>query len=195
MATLDSVLTFVESVPSDGSDPSLRDGFVQMFNEEIPFEIRNQQSSEGPQQVGTLEAVRVKMLTLGQGSKLKNIRIELSSDNDLFFNYEVHIEEPRFNKLLEKHKLAVDYPEFPELLVRMLKDCIAQPQSNLAVFVVQIAPVLSCRLDFIQNLEYNFVELLSCIFEKTRDDILQEHIKYRYSAVKVQCSVNCLFPF
>lgn len=125
------------------------------------------------------------MLAVGTGPKLKNIRIELSNDNDLFFNYEMHIEEPLFNTLQEKHKLAVDYPEFPAFIVELLNDCIRQPQSNLAVFVVQLAPTFSCRLDFIQNMDYEFVELLSCTMSKTPEHILQEHIKYRYGAVKV----------
>lgn len=39
-------------------------GFHVIYDREVPFELRVQESSEGPQQVGTLEAIKVKMLVL-----------------------------------------------------------------------------------------------------------------------------------
>lgn len=56
---MDSVLTYVESLPQDETDPSLRDGFTQLFENEIPFEIRNQQSAEGPQQVVSVTCLNI----------------------------------------------------------------------------------------------------------------------------------------
>ena len=45
----------------------------------------------------------------------------------------------------------------------MLNSCIKEPHSHLAVFVMQHnAEERAARLDFIQNMEYKFVELMSC---------------------------------
>ena len=58
--------------------------------------------------------------------------------------------------------------------------------SHLAVFVI-----LSdgrARLDFIQNMEYKFVELLSATFVRSSDEVVRQHITYRYNALKV-CAV------
>lgn len=40
------------------------DGFRIIYDREVPFELRVQESAEGPQQVGTLEAIKVKVLML-----------------------------------------------------------------------------------------------------------------------------------
>ena len=43
-------------------DPSLADGHNVVFDREAPFELRIQDPNSGPQEVGTLEAIRVKIL-------------------------------------------------------------------------------------------------------------------------------------
>lgn len=35
-----------------------------IYDREVPFELRVQEAGDGPQQVGTLEAIKVKVLTL-----------------------------------------------------------------------------------------------------------------------------------
>ncbi len=40
------------------------------------------------------------------------------------------------------------------------------------------------RLDFIQNMEYKFIELLSCDFVASPEETVRQHITYRYNAVK-----------
>jgi hypothetical protein len=45
-------------------DPSLSEGHTVVFDREAPFELRIQDPNSGPQEVGTLEAIRVKILTI-----------------------------------------------------------------------------------------------------------------------------------
>jgi len=47
-------------------DPSLAEGHQVLYDREAPFELRIQDPNSGPQEVGTLEAIRVKILTLGE---------------------------------------------------------------------------------------------------------------------------------
>ena len=42
------------------------------------------------------------------------------------------------------------------------------------------------RLDFIQNMSYKFVELLSCNFARSPDELVRQQITYRYNALKVR---------
>jgi hypothetical protein len=42
----------------------------------------------------------------------------------------------------------------------------------------------TARLDFIQNIEYKFIELLSLDFMTTPDDIVRKQISFRYNAIK-----------
>jgi len=42
----------------------------------------------------------------------------------------------------------------------------------------------SARLDFIQNIEYKFLELLSLDFYNSPDDTVRKQISFRYNALK-----------
>ena len=42
-------------------DPSVADGFRVIYDREVPFELRLQESAEGPNDVGTLEAIKVRV--------------------------------------------------------------------------------------------------------------------------------------
>ena len=44
----------------------------------------------------------------------------------------------------------------------------------------------TARLDFIQNIEYKFIELLSIDFVNSPDDTVRKQIAYRYNAVKAK---------
>ena len=69
-------------------DPSLEGGFKIQFDREIQIELRLQDSNQANSDaVGTLEAIRVKLLTLGDQQNLQILKIELTSESDLFFNY------------------------------------------------------------------------------------------------------------
>lgn len=110
------------------------------------------------------------------------IRLELSSEADLFFHYAYSIDEHDFPELQEQQKLMIDFPHFATVLIRMLNSCIADPNLNLAIFTEDVEN--SARLDFIQNMEYKFVELLSCGCTKLPEELIQRHITFRYNSVK-----------
>ncbi len=44
----------------------------------------------------------------------------------------------------------------------------------------------SGKLDFIQNFEYKFIELLSLDFLTSSDDTVRKHIAYRYNILKTK---------
>lgn len=75
-------------------DPSIADGYRVIYDREVPFELRLHEAN-APQQVGTLEAVKAKVLVLGDEHSLQSIRVELSSEADLFFHYMHVIDEVR----------------------------------------------------------------------------------------------------
>lgn len=59
--------------------------------------------------------------------------------------------------------------------------------SFIAVFVMQKDG--TARLDFIQNIEYKFLELLSLDFANSQDDIVRKQIAYRYNSLKTKLSL------
>jgi len=76
----------------------------------------------------------------------------------------------------------IDFPDYASVLCRSLNSAIKDPHSYLAVFVMHSDG--HARLDFIQNMEYKFVELLSCNFMRTPEAAVRERISYRYNTVK-----------
>lgn len=163
-------------------DPSLADGHRVLYDREVPFELRIQDPSSGPQEVGTLESIRVKLLLLGEDAAPQHIKVELTSENDLFFHYIHSVDEAGFRVMQDSQKLMIEFAEFPTILVRMLNSCIKEPHSFLAVFIMRRDG--QARLDFIQNIEYKFIELLSCDFMASTEEMVRQQITYRYTAVK-----------
>ena len=82
-------------------DPSIADGYRVIYDREVPFELRLYEQN-APQQVGTLEAVKAKVLVLGDEHNLQSIRVELSSEADLFFHYMHVIDEAGFLAIQEQ---------------------------------------------------------------------------------------------
>mmetsp|Transcript_82618 Transcript_82618/g.242449 ORF Transcript_82618/g.242449 Transcript_82618/m.242449 type:complete len:251 (-) Transcript_82618:160-912(-) len=163
-------------------DPSLAEGHRVVYDREVPFELRVQDAEAGPQEVGTLEAIKCKILALGDEQAPQHFRIELTSENDLFFHYTHGVDEHGFRSMQEHQKLMIDFHEYASVVMKMLNNCIKEPHSYLAVFVMQRDG--QARLDFIQNMEYKFVELLSCDFVASSEEVVRQQITFRYNGVK-----------
>lgn len=154
----------------------------------VPFEVRNSNSADpNRQQGGTLELIRVKILTLGPDEAPTAIRMELSSEVDLFFHYMHAVDERAYSKIQDSQKLMVDMADYPSVLVRMLNACIKEPHINLGIFTM--LSDTEARLDFIQNMEYKFVELMYCACVRSPEEIVQQHITFRYNSLKQKLSV------
>ncbi|CAN0374207.1 unnamed protein product [Ectocarpus sp. 8 AP-2014] len=124
----------------------------------------------------------VSLTPQGDDAAPQSVRVELSSEADLFFHYTHSIDDASFQVMQEEQKLMVEFQDYPNVLIRMLNNCIKEPHSHLVVFVMQHD--VNARLDFIQNMEYKFVELMSLQYTRSAEDIVQHQITYRYNAMK-----------
>ena len=103
---------------------------------------------------------------------------QLTSENDLFFYYLHNLDDEGFKLIQKSQRLTVTYNEYPSVLIRMFNNCIKEPHGHLAVFFMQRDG--SARLDFIQNMEYKFVELMSLNYIAAADDLArsqQQHCR------------------
>ena len=168
-------------------DPALSEGHKLFYEREVPFELRIQENEGGPQEVGTLEAIKVKILVLGDEGIIETVRVELTSENDMFFHYTHNLNEDGFKVVQEDQKLMIEFVDYSNILIKMLNSCIKEPHSFLAVFIMQRDG--SARLDFIQNMEYKFVELLSMDFSASSEEVIRQQITFRYNAVKSKLAI------
>eukprot|EP00923_Selenidium_pygospionis_P011862 GHVN01020275.1.p3 GENE.GHVN01020275.1~~GHVN01020275.1.p3 ORF type:complete len:222 (-),score=24.08 GHVN01020275.1:1247-1912(-) len=180
--TPDDFLSRFDFSGIDEMDPSIKDNHRIVYDRECPLELRMQHLQKGPQEIGSLEPVRAKILLLGDEGSPEHLRVELSCENDLFFRYDHSVDDNSFRQLQEGQKLMVDFSQYAAILIKMFNSCIKEPHSFLAVFIMQNNG--AARLDFIQNIEYKFVELLCCDFVQAREDAIRQHISFRYNAVK-----------
>ena len=156
-----------------------------LYDRECPFELRMMETSDESPEIGTLEAIKVKILVLTEeDDSVSRIRVELSSEGDIFFYYAHEMDETGFRLVQEQQKLMVDFDEYPNVMIKMLNDCIKEPHSHLAVFVM--ARDGNGHLDFIQNMEYKYIELLSANFKRCPDDVARAQIAYRYRVIKAK---------
>lgn len=175
-------LTHFDFSAIDEMDPSLADGHLILYEREVPCELRMQEGSKAPQDVGRLEPIRVKVLILGEETNPQEVRIETSSDNDLFFHYSHVVDEKAFRQMQQSQKLMIDFADYSQVLMKMLNSCIREPQSFLAVFIMETSG--KGRLDFIQNMEYKFIELLSCDFLQSSEEVIRQQMSFRYNSLK-----------
>lgn len=98
------------------------------------------------------------------------------------------VDEKEFLKIQENQKLVVDFIDYATVLIRMLNACIKEPHIHLAILTI-FTDNNNGRLDFIQNMEYKFVELMYCNCIRSPEDFVQNHITYRYNAMKQKLNV------
>ncbi|KAL0053224.1 hypothetical protein WJX82_002721 [Trebouxia sp. C0006] len=166
----------------DELDPSLAEDFKLFAEREVPCELRSD-AGRLSSDTGSVEAIRVRILVRGSQPELEAVRVELTSESDLFFHYTHTIGPAAFRQhVQEAQKLMVDFNDYPSVFLRMLSSCIQEPQNHIAVLLME--PSGNARMDFIQNMEYKFVELLSCQFQASSEEQIKQQVTYRYNAVK-----------
>lgn len=178
----------------EGLDPSLADGFKISYEREIPLEIRacldSKSSSAAFNDANSrpnVESIKVKLLVLGSNDSPTVVRLELSSEADLFFHYMHIIDESAFREIQHSQKLMVDFADYPNVLIRMLNACVREPHIHLGLF--SLLSENEASLNFIQNMEYKFVELMSCNCTQSPAEVIQNQITYRYNSMKQKVSI------
>lgn len=167
-------------------DPSLAEGFRLVYDREVPFEVRPA-NAQAPAEVGALEGIKVKVVVLGEENSITSLRVELSSEADLFFHYTCVINNAGFDQLREDQKLMCEFREFSVTLLKMLNRCIKEPQTYLAVLLLQGNG--EATLELIQNMEYKFVELLVLPLRESPQGIIRSHITYRYNSIRSRLAI------
>lgn len=107
-----SLLTSFDFSEIEELDPSLEGGFNVIYDRECPIEMRLQEGDEVPQQVGSLESVKAKILVLGADNDPKQVRIEVRSESDLFFHYTHTMDEVTFRAVQDDQKLMMGQFKF-----------------------------------------------------------------------------------
>lgn len=147
------------------------------------MEVRSESGDDLLPNEGTNELIKVKISIQREDmTTIRAVRMELSSEEDLFFHYIHYITEQTFPGLREDQGLMIQFTDYiPQVLVPTLTSCISEPKLNLAVFTMSSAT--EARLNFFQNL-YKKVEILNLSLERCSSAYVQAQISYRYNIMK-----------
>ena len=135
---------------------------------------------------------------------LNALRIELSSENDLYFFYTCVINNMGFLQLREDQRLMCDFGEFSNSLVRNFNNCIREPHHFLSVLIIEESGMnnsgptgmdpAQCRgdiatLELIQNINFKFVDLLLLPFRKGNEDDIKAQLTSKYHSIRSQLNL------
>ena len=171
---------YLEDLP-EPIDPSLKNGHRLIMVQRIPIELRIQEEGQ-PSQVGKMVDIDCKLLALYRGKTLSEVRLEITTEADLFFNYSHYLNADNFRGTQQDHKLLVNLNDYPDMLQRLLVNCANKPQEFISIFTMRRNGW--ARLDFVQNLKCKFLELLTCDFIISKQDEIRENVMYRFEHTK-----------
>lgn len=164
------------------ADPSLADGSRLVYDREVPCELRAMRGNESS--AGSLEHMKVKVLTSGEERNLSNIRIEVTTEADIFFHYTCIINDQGFVRLREDQNLVCEFSEFLMTLLKMFNRCIRDQGRFIAALL--LGEDGSANLEFVENLEYKLVSVLQLPFRASPPEVVREQAQYRYSAARAR---------
>ena len=103
-------------------DPSISGGFKSIFDQELNFHIRfiekDVQSSE---EYNSLEPLKLRLLITGDISQPQQFRIEITSENDIFFQYTHSCNAQSFEAIKENQALNIEFNEYPRVCLKSFK--------------------------------------------------------------------------
>lgn len=164
-------------------DPSLSDGSRLLFDRELPAHIRFEDS---PEQNEIIENVRVRILLQGLETKPAGVRVEVTSESDLFFVFIHAVNPTTFENVKESQHLNSDFKGYPNIIIKALNRC--QNTDQCALFFV-VRSDGSGLLSIIQFNEYKNVELLGLECEPGPEEFVRQHVAYQYGALKSKTSM------
>ena len=166
----------------ESKDPSLIDGFKIVYNKEIPMDLKLKLKDE-EKDIALFELIRCKILSDSiDNESPKRIKIELSSEKDLFFHYTNIVDENTFLDMKKKQKLTIDFSEYCNLIENICENCINSPDSYIGVFLIQKEGL--SKLQFVKSSDFKFLELLILEFKCSSDEIINKHMIYRFTQLK-----------
>ncbi|CDR94190.1 hypothetical protein, conserved [Babesia bigemina] len=108
------------------------------------------------------------------------VELEITSESDLFFNYIHRVTRDDYDVICKRQRLTAEFADYADTLSRMILSCI-ESESFLAFIFLNGG---EGTLQFVQNADYKFIELLECNLQRANEFRIVENITYRYNTLK-----------
>lgn len=113
------------------------------------------------------EQLRAKVLVEGDIKHPSGLRIELTSDSDLYFNFQHSTNEQEFRSIKEKQNFYIEFKEYPGVILKNLQKAEKEPQTYVLIFT--IFTDFDGNFTIIQRTEFKNYEILAFDFRKSPD--------------------------
>ncbi|OHT06542.1 hypothetical protein TRFO_25432 [Tritrichomonas foetus] len=181
-------------LPQIPGDPSLHfdkevDRYMQtfyydlFFEKEINLEFRNFENNESLSRV-----VRIRIMTYRDDMVLKQIRLEILDDSDLYFFVESIFDEEKFEQMKNDAQLLIDFDSFPEEIRDLIEDSQINDSESQIVFIEENDG--SGVMEFLQILELKSVEVFKINFVPSDPEFIQLQVQYRFNQLYGQLAKN-----
>ena len=177
----------------DAQDPSLIEGYKIIYEKELPMDLKIE-NKKGKKNICSYEGIIFKILTIQSSSESIpiHIRIELYSENDIFFHFTSLVDEEIFKVMKEKQFLTIEYKDFIVLVEELCDNCLNNPEIFTINFIMKKNG--EARLEITKKLDVKYIDLLKIEFINSSDDYIVKQMMYRYGSLKSKLDYykNCI---
>lgn len=130
-------------------DPMLDSGAYKVgFHRLCPFEVR-QKDPEG-KEFGARDMLTVRIMCLPNCEEYTDMKIEISSEADLYMVYECKLNEQKFERLRKLQNLNFGFSSLLPMLIKQLTRCDKFPEQYLLVLYLNLT---TChQLTLVENI-------------------------------------------
>ncbi len=132
-------------------DPALGECSQVIYNSEHTFMIRIQEKPETVQVLKEPEMLRVKVMVEYEHGFAKNLKIELTSDTEMYFNFIFECNDWEFKRIKANQNFFIEFREYPDFILKNF-DRLTISDNFLASFT--IFSETEGRLDLIRKSEF-----------------------------------------
>lgn len=122
-------------VSKEMRDPALEENSQVIYNSEHTFSIKIQEKPETVQVLKEPELLRVKMMVQYEHGFPKNLKIELTSDTEMYFNFIFECNDWEFKRIKANQNFFIEFREYPDFILKNLQK-LASSDSFLAFFTI-----------------------------------------------------------
>lgn len=185
------LLTFIDRQVIDDEDPATQGGHhvshecdLNMIVQLKPNKFTQPDVTDF---VGTLESselMHLRILIRGDEQdpeSIGSIKLELTSEEDIFFNYVCFLNEDMVNGLIQEQGLTIEYKDFLRILRKLLDD-VHKHEARALLLLDNVSETAELRLQ--QDAEFRVDDLLVLAFSESKVDMIKAAISHRINSTQ-----------
>ena len=123
------------------------------------------------------EMLRVKIMVEYEHAFPKNIKIELTSDTEMYFNFMFECNDWEFKRIKANQNFFIEFREYPDFILKNF-DRLSTTSHLTATFT--IFSETEGRLDLIRKSEFKDDTIMEFDFARAPEEHIKKSIQYRY---------------